>query len=101
MNAIKNVKSSVHAKATAEKTVFTTKDVADMLGLSLSGFSSYLFLHKELRTPTANSWTIEQIDRILQLRNSKNKNKENTPLTAITTSEKTYMYQQIQLSQKH
>ncbi len=84
MNAINNT------KAVTEKTTFTTKEVADMLGLSLSGFSSYLFLHKELRTPTVNLWTIDQINKILQVRNSNTRSKKNTSSTDITVSEKNY-----------
>lgn len=80
MNAIKNT--------ITEKTTFTTQEVADMLGITLTGFSSYLYLHKELRTSTINSWTIEQINKIMQLRNSTNRTKKNTTSNAITVTDK-------------
>lgn len=83
MNTNKNTNAS------AKKTTFTTKEVAEMLGITLSGFTSYLFLHKELRTSVPDCWTIEQINKISQLRNSNNRTKKNLIPTAITVTEKT------------
>ena len=73
---------------------YTTKQVADMLGVTVRGLTAYLFNHKELRpthgSATKKIWTPEEVYRLMKYRSkifNCNKPKAEIPLSVSSHTE--------------